>query len=45
LDAEGTRQAEGERKICASAIVNWTNKERERQIAEAVERLSGAFGD
>ena len=31
--------------VCASAIVNWTNKRREQQIAEAVGRLSGAFGD
>lgn len=29
--------------VCAAAIVNWTNKRKEQQIEEAVERLSGAF--
>jgi len=31
--------------VCASAVVNWTNKRKEQQIVEGVARLSSAFDE
>ena len=31
--------------VCASAVVNWTNKRKEQQIVDGVARLSDAFNE
>lgn len=39
---EGLCQAKGA-MVCGAGVVNWMNKNRERQIGEVVDRLSGLF--